>query len=328
MCLLVKQPASTSFTDDFLADVYSKNSDGFGVMYAEAGKVHVFKCLPTNAQEFIDFYRAHADGKDCVWHARMQTHGDIDMDNCHPYRVTDTIWMAHNGILSTGNASDTTRSDTWHFIRNILAPALTANPDLLLDEQFQKFIGSMIGNSNKFGFVRADGEIVIINEKAGVEFVGAWLSNTYAWSTTKFGFQTAYSQGSSGYRYGQSTSDWWAGRGYYDSDIWFQPEEKEEAKGFGKVGKSYYSGSYQPESLSAAQVKPMIKAAFNCWTRKGRAGIEQWIFDAPHKAAAVINYWYDDVPDIDQLINDDPEEAAVWIEDLFRTDSVTPSMLT
>lgn len=338
MCLLVKQPASTSFTDEFLSDVYAKNSDGFGVMYAEAGKVHVFKCLPTNAQEFIDFYRAHADGKDCVWHARMQTHGDIDMDNCHPYRVTDRIWLAHNGILSTGNASDTTRSDTWHFIRNVLSPALQADPDLLLDEQWQKFIGSMIGSSNKFGLVRADGTTVVINESSGVEFVGAWLSNTYAWTPGKFGFHMAY-QGSSGYATTQDSryskynsyirSDWWTGSQY---DAYREDPYAYEDGGYGKVGKSYeakgaWRTHYEPTSLSAAQIKPLIKAAFNQWSRKGLAGIEQWVKDAPHKAAAVLNYWYDDIPDLAALIEDDPIEAAEWIEDLFRTDSVTPSMI-
>jgi len=39
---------------------------------------------------------------ECIIHYRMKTHGDIDMDNCHPSRVTDDIWMAHNGILSMG----------------------------------------------------------------------------------------------------------------------------------------------------------------------------------------------------------------------------------
>lgn len=333
MCLLVNQPKATSFTDEFLSDVYSKNKDGLGVMYAEGGKVHVFKCLPANAQDFIDFYRAHADGKDCVWHARMQTHGDIDMDNCHPYRVTDDIWMAHNGILSTGNDADATRSDTWHFIRNVLTPALTANPDLLLDSDWQAFVGDMIGTGNKFGFVRSDGKIVVINKRAGVEFVGAWLSNTYAWSPVKFGFQVAY-QGSSGYAQGQGS-----GYGSYDRDGWWAQSKynaytgdpyDEYGTGYGKVGKSYEAkGTWTaPQgSFSAAQIKPMIRAAFNQWTRRGVAGIEQWVKDAPYKAAAVLSYWYDDIPDLESLIEDDPIEAAEWIEDLFRTDSIQPSML-
>ena len=155
MCLLVKQPSTTSFTDEFLSDVFTKNSDGLGVMYAEDGKLHVYKCLPATAQDFIDFYRKHVDGKDCVWHARMQTHGDIDLDNCHPYKVTENIWLAHNGVLATGNHADKSRSDTWHFIKNVLTPALTAQPELMMDEDWLDFIGDMIGRSNKFGLVNS-----------------------------------------------------------------------------------------------------------------------------------------------------------------------------
>ncbi|HCK78723.1 MAG TPA: hypothetical protein DHW34_01765, partial [Actinobacteria bacterium] len=61
------------------------------------------------------------------------------------------------------------------------------------------------------------------------------------------------------------------------------------------------------------------------------AGIENWIKAAPYKAAAIINYWYDDIGegyDLEEMVMQQPDEAAVWIEDLFRSDSVTPSMLS
>lgn len=331
MCLLVKQPASTVFTDDFLEDVFTKNSDGLGVMYAEDGKLHVYKALPANAKDFIEFYRKHIEGKDCVWHARMQTHGDIDFDNCHPYKVTDDIWLAHNGVLSTGNSNDKSRSDTWHFIRNFIAPALTANPDLLVDQDWQDFVGDMIGRSNKFGLVRADGTIVIINEQAGVEFVGAWLSNTYAWSTYKFGFRSTY-QNQGGYSdmygsgYGQA---WYKGYQFENEAEYEEPYSTTTGSGFGKVGKSYeVKGEYIKANITAAQMKPMVKAMFNCYQRRGLAGIEQWVYDAPHKAAALLTYWYDEIDDIGALVEQDPIEAAEWIYDLIRSDSIQPSLLS
>ena len=345
MCLLVKQPSTTAFTADFIEDVYVKNSDGFGVMYAEGGKVHVYKCLPRSAKEMLDFYVKHAEGRDCIWHARMQTHGDIDIDNCHPYMVTDDIYLAHNGILSCGNKADKTKSDTWHFIRNVMRPALTANPDLMLDDEWIAFMGELIGRGNKFGLVRADGKMAIINESAGVEFVGAWLSNTYAWSTHKFGFRSAY-QGQSGY------TDTWksSGRGYQGSLVgthWYQEQEDDDygahQGGYGKVGSSYpftsqsktreAKGTYvsevaEKEEVTSRQVATMIRAAYNQWQRRGLAGIEQWVKDAPHKATAVLNFWYDDIEGIETLVDQDPDEAAAFIEDLFTTDSVTPSMLS
>ncbi len=350
MCLLVKQPATTAFTDDFLRDVYQKNSDGLGVMYAEGGELQIYKALPTKAQDFIDFYREHAEGRDCVWHARMQTHGDIDLNNCHPYRVTDDIWMAHNGVLSTGNHQDKTKSDTWHFIRNVLAPALEHNPDLLLDPVYQSFIGQMIGASNKFGFVRADGKTVIINEQSGVNFVGAWLSNTYAWSTTKFGFRSSYQgQGYSGYGYAQDDFGYggWQGN-TWSSNNWntrthqgisskqakiYEEDEGQSAFGVVDIGTREAKGSYEGQAssevskLTKHQVGPMVRAAFNMWQRKGVIGVERWVKDAPYKAAALLAYYYDDVDGVEALVESDPSEAAIWIEDLFRTDSVSPSML-
>jgi hypothetical protein len=322
MCLLVKQPSTTSFTDEFLMDVFTKNSDGLGVMYAEDGKLHVYKCLPATAQDFIDFYRKHVDGKDCVWHARMQTHGDIDFDNCHPYKVTDDIWLAHNGVLSTGNDADKTRSDTWHFIKNVIAPALSANPELMMDEDWQDFIGDLIGRSNKFGLMNNKGEIAIINEVSGVEFVGAWLSNTYAWSTHKFGFKSTY------YNPTTVNSSGWSG-GTYNYHGYY---EDEDFDGYAKIGKSYpvsevkSSVVEEPVELTADQVRPYVRACYNQFERKGVKGIMQWVNDAPQKACALLNYWYDDCDFVDELVYDDPEQAAEWLADLFTTDSVSPSL--
>lgn len=327
MCLLVQQTTTTKFTDEFLADVFNKNSDGLGVMYAEDGKLHVYKCLPATAQDFIDFYRKHADGRYCVWHARMQTHGDIDMENCHPYKVTDNVWLAHNGILSSGNSADTSKSDTWHFIKNIIRPALIGNPDLLLDKEWQTFIGDMIGKSNKFSLVRADGQVVVINASAGVNYENAWLSNTYAWSYHKFtGQGGGYTNMYSGYNR--------KGLGHWGNSVYGDWEDEYETPlGIGKtteVKGTYIKGKdntkYPPAELTAAQVSPYVKAAYNQWTRCGVRGIEQWVFDAPHKAAALLSYWYDDVEDIANLVDEFPEDAAEWIADLFSTDSITPSL--
>jgi hypothetical protein len=136
------------------------------------------------------------------------------------------------------------------------------------------------------------------------------------------------------------SSKWYSGysaQGYEHSPYY----EDEDFEGYGKVGKSYPStvtsgglttevkGSYVPDTVipTSREVKPFVKAAYNQWQRRGYAGIEQWVKDAPHKAAALISYWYDDVDGVTNLVEDDPDEAACWIADLFRTDSVTPSLL-
>lgn len=190
MCLLVQEFANLApASDEFLKGVYKRNSDGIGVMWAEDGKLHLHKAVLTNAQEFVEFYRAHIQGKDCCWHARMRTHGDINLINCHPYPVfgfgkektSHPMLLMHNGILSCGNGKDTSKSDTWHYIREFLRPILDKNPELIHTEAFLKMLESHIGSTNKFALMDHTGKAVIANRSAGVEYEGRWLSNTYAW---------------------------------------------------------------------------------------------------------------------------------------------------
>ena len=143
MCLLVVQPASApSLTQEWLEDFYSSNADGVGIMRSVDGELLIEKILPKNAQEFVDFYTNHIDGYDCAFHLRMKTHGNIDMENCHPYEVFNSaehgldVWLMHNGILGTGNAGDVTKSDTWHYIRDYLRPMLANNLDFAFTDAF------------------------------------------------------------------------------------------------------------------------------------------------------------------------------------------------
>ena len=188
MCLLVSQPATSKFTDEFISGVYRLNSDGLGVMYAEDNSLFIKRCVPNNEKEFFDFFKENIEGRDCAWHARMKTHGDIDMLNCHPYQVLSAedgypLYLAHNGILHTGNKADKKRSDTYHYIQDYLRPMLLKNPEFFLTDAFEDLVSAHIGHGNKFVLMDAYGNRVTVNEQQGVQHQGAWLSNTYAWDT-------------------------------------------------------------------------------------------------------------------------------------------------
>lgn len=197
MCLLVSQPEGTVFDDDFLHGVYLKNSDGIGVMFSDGSRLNILRCVPNSEEDFIAFFKKNIEGKACAWHARMRTHGDIDLLNCHPYQVLSAddgypIYLAHNGVLSTGNAKDHTKSDTWHYIQDFLRPMLLKNPEFFMHPAFKAIVESHIGGGNKFVLMDAYGNSVTINERAGVSHNGAWLSNTYAWDVTgtKFDYKS------------------------------------------------------------------------------------------------------------------------------------------
>ena len=189
MCLLVTQPEGVVFDKDFLEGVYQLNSDGIGVMYADGSTLYHAKFLPKKEADFVAFYEQHIKGRNCAWHARMKTHGHIDMGNCHPYEVISAdegypLYLMHNGMLHTGNKADVSKSDTWHYIQNFLRPMLLKNPEFFMDPAFTTIIGEHIGHGNKFVLLDAYGNMVTINEEQGLYHNGAWLSNDYAWDTT------------------------------------------------------------------------------------------------------------------------------------------------
>ena len=197
MCLLITQNKnSQKLSNEWLEDFYSSNSDGLGVMYAQDNELIVEKFLPKNAKDLAHFYKNHIAGRDCAYHFRMRTHGDIDLFNCHPYEVLNKkehgldLWLMHNGVLATGNTQDTSKSDTYHYIQNYLKPMLANNPHYFVEPSFSDLIGSHIGSSNKFVLMDNLGRRVTINEEAGVYWAGLWLSNTYAWSASKSASKT------------------------------------------------------------------------------------------------------------------------------------------
>lgn len=187
MCLLVDQKEGTVIEDSWIHDFYRHNADGVGVMWAEGGVIHIVKQLPATKEDLVKFFREHIDGKECAWHLRMRTHGDTDLDNCHPYQVFSEadgypIYLMHNGVLHTGNKKDITKSDTWHFINDIIRPALLADPTQFMSEWFKTLIEEFIGANNKFVMMDAYGNSVTFNRSSGVTWRECWFSNTYAWS--------------------------------------------------------------------------------------------------------------------------------------------------
>jgi len=237
MCLLINKPADVHFTRAHIEDFYKRNDDGFGIMYAENNVIHTVKIVGT-VDDVFDTYMQYADHRECAMHFRMKTHGDIDLDNCHPYEVFGKesgypLYLMHNGVLFNGNTADTTKSDTWHFINDYVRPMLTGRIHEFQSEWFKTVIEKAIGSNNKFVMMDAAGNTVVFNETSGVTWSPAndgskaWMSNTYAWSYPRpaatYGY---YGSGNNGY-YGSSrfASSW-------DDDYpsWKKEEPKAETE--------------------------------------------------------------------------------------------------
>lgn len=296
MCILIHHSANTSFTDEMLADFYSHNPDGFGVMYGDGKKIHVTKSLGS-AKEIADLYRDIAEGRECIIHYRMKTHGNIDTANCHPYRVTDDLWVAHNGVLSASNPLRKEMSDTWHLIEYVIKPIAESNPDLIFTEEWQTYCGALIGSGNKLGFAHADGRVAIINRKSGVDYMNAWLSNTYAWSATKHGFgvKTAAAQ------------DWYTGyRGSLHLDYYNQEPEYLPIR------------TIQEDQFDYNKV---FRKAYKAW-RKGGEALIKWVEEFPEETAYLLEQWYNlGDEDMEEMIYECPDLAAEYLNDIIESAS-------
>jgi len=188
MCLIItgasnKIRSTLLDTAGMLADIYSSNADGIGFMYGTKNGLKVSKFLPKSEKDARAFIqRLPTDDRDVAIHFRMTTHGDTDLINCHPYDVVPGwIAMMHNGILSMGNAADTSKSDTWHFIRDYLNGPVEKHPELIYEQQFLTLLADYIGN-NRFVFMNGEGRMSHVNFSQGIEHDGMWFSNTYAWT--------------------------------------------------------------------------------------------------------------------------------------------------
>ena len=232
MCLIItgtaKNIRSTLLeTAGLIEDIYSGNSDGVGFMYATKKGLKVIKRLPRSAAEVASMVRSMpTDDRNLAIHFRYTTHGDTNLDNCHPYDVVPGfIAMMHNGVLHTGNAADKSRSDTYHFIKEFLSEPMHGAPDLAFSDSFLKLVGSYI-RDNRFVFMDGEGRISHVNKGTGISHGDLWFSNTYAWTPSLLipEYRSKYAS-------------------YKGSKFGLMDDEDYENNVYGMYGNAYYSGS-------------------------------------------------------------------------------------
>lgn len=183
MCLLITGKSNVVrttllHTAGLIEDIFANNADGLGVMYGTSKGLKVCKTLPNSAAEVAVFLtKLPVDDREVAIHFRWRTHGDINLEQCHPYPVNATTALMHNGVLDQGNAADKTKSDTWHFIEDYMK---TIHIDTLHDEGFTRLLGDFVGN-NRFAIMSGDGRLTVVNKEQGIAHDGVWFSNTYAW---------------------------------------------------------------------------------------------------------------------------------------------------
>lgn len=178
MCILIFTPAGTTVPADHLARACKANPDGFG--YAIIGDDGLYADWSMDAATLIDSFtesRKRWPNGHAMFHARIATHGTVDLGNCHPFWIGDhNAILGHNGIMPHV-PTDGVRSDTRVFAEDWL-PSLGVQ--MLDNESDRKELGKFIGYS-KLVVLSVDDQLqndwYIINEHYGDWDKGVWYSN-------------------------------------------------------------------------------------------------------------------------------------------------------
>ena len=187
MCLIIHKPKEVQVDLDLLHSASQYNPHGYGIMALTGPqKISIHRHHCTNFDELRRAYLQVAK-YECVIHLRLCTRGNITKTNTHPFRVTKSIYMAHNGTLNI-HCRLPGRSDSWHIVNDYLTPLLQQNPKILHNEIFQQYIAAKIGPNNRLVFMDAQQrKTIIINQQLGVEYQDLWLSNAKWFDSARFG---------------------------------------------------------------------------------------------------------------------------------------------
>ncbi len=178
MCLIIHKPAGLRIPQELLQAALSLNPDGWGVMgFEPGGRLLLDRGTQIQPEQLIEFEEQHVEAEYAL-HLRKQTRGSSGLENVHPFRVADGLYLMHNGTLPI-EARLPGRSDTWHFTADVLRPLAQRHPGLLSDYAFVRLLELGLRAENKLALLDERlRRIVLVNRGHGAELEGLWLSNT------------------------------------------------------------------------------------------------------------------------------------------------------
>lgn len=206
MCVIAAKPAGVDMPiDQYIDNMWTRNSDGAGIMYTVNNRVHIekgfmkFDSFRERLDQLSDLYDLKAIP--VVMHFRITTHGGTKPENCHPFPISESvgvlsklkqtakIGVAHNGIIDITPRKGI--SDTMEYIISQLAPLSKAVPNFYENKHLMQMISNAI--DSKMAFLTDKGDIYTIGNF--VEDSGIMYSNT-TYKTAGYLSAYKYSHGS------------------------------------------------------------------------------------------------------------------------------------
>lgn len=194
MCLIIRCETDKPISKLLLANMQKRNDDGFGFMFIKDNKIKTYKDHSSDFEKLWEKYEEFKEFNPFI-HLRYKTHGEIDWTNTHPYNCGHGIYLMHNGVINVDDSTDKSKSDTWHYIDQLIKPLIEIVPnphELIRSKKFKKIMEQQLGSNNRMVFGDRGGFVAfgeknwhkITNEKTGCKDM--WVSNTYAWDAYSF----------------------------------------------------------------------------------------------------------------------------------------------
>lgn len=173
MCIAILHTAgSNPLSEEMLQNCQANNPDGMGLAWVENQEIKIWKSLKNLGLFKRKYHRAVELNSNILLHFRIQTHGDVNLANCHPYTIPNhpDLVLIHNGTIKGTGAKTIGHSDTKAFINQVLSK-LPAG--FHLDKTMQHLIEERIGFS-RIVFLDSKNRVRIFNQKKG-----DWKENPY-----------------------------------------------------------------------------------------------------------------------------------------------------
>jgi hypothetical protein len=185
MCIIIHRPqgAATRLSRETLQRCATRNPHGFGIMWADKGKLNTARYLPSERKDFIK--RAlilQACDVPMVLHFRWATHGAVTKENTHPFVIRKGhSALMHNGILGIPCVKG------WSDTRTFAYEVVRGLPEGWEKIPTVKWMMDQATLGSKVAVMYADGSVTILHKNAGISEGGIWYSNDgfrddYGWS--------------------------------------------------------------------------------------------------------------------------------------------------
>lgn len=155
MCCIIYRPKDApEIKKDYIEKIIAKNPHGWGLAFSDKKDVFVQKSLVMD-EAIEQIRRLEKKNIEFLFHARWATHGDKDLENCHPYDLTKGV-LFHNGKIDI-KCHNKKMSDTWHFSK-VINKRLKRHGKSLnwIFERYKKMIGD-----SRLAAMSKDGNIVL-----------------------------------------------------------------------------------------------------------------------------------------------------------------------